>query len=56
MAQFEAGNPALKVLSPPEVIGRFRYLMAWHPRMNTDVAHIWLRKAIGGVAEGLANP
>jgi DNA-binding transcriptional LysR family regulator len=55
MAQFEAGNPALKVLSPPEVIGRFRYLMAWHPRMNTDVAHIWLRKAIGGVAEGLAK-
>lgn len=56
MAQFEAGNPALKVLSPPDVVGRFRYLMAWHPRMNTDAAHIWLRKTIGDAAKSLSNP
>lgn len=46
MAEFEAGNPSLKILKPPEVLGRFTYLMAWHPRMNTDAAHVWLRAVI----------
>lgn len=46
MAEFEADNAALKILKPPEVLGRFTYLMAWHPRMNTDAAHVWLRGVI----------
>jgi DNA-binding transcriptional LysR family regulator len=55
MARFEAGNPELKVLRPPDVLGRFRYLMAWHPRMNTDAAHLWLRKAIREAAKGVSR-
>jgi DNA-binding transcriptional LysR family regulator len=43
MAELEADNPDLKILKPPEVLGTFNYLMAWHPRMNTDAAHLWLR-------------
>jgi DNA-binding transcriptional LysR family regulator len=43
IARFESNNLSLRVLKPPEALGRFNYLMAWHPRMNTDAAHIWLR-------------
>jgi DNA-binding transcriptional LysR family regulator len=53
MAHFESHNPQLKVLRPPDVLGPFRYLMAWHPRMNTDAAHLWLRKAIRDAAKVL---
>jgi hypothetical protein len=24
----------------PAVLGTFKYLMSWHPRMNTDAAHL----------------
>ncbi len=53
MARLEANNPALKVLSPPDVLGTFSYLMAWHPRMQTDAAHIWLRSVIRESAKSL---
>jgi DNA-binding transcriptional LysR family regulator len=46
IARFESNNLSLRILKPPAVLGRFNYLMAWHPRMNTDAAHIWLRRAI----------
>ncbi len=55
MGRLEAKNPALRVLSPPDVLGRFRYLMAWHPRMNTDAAHIWLRDTIREAAKQLSS-
>ena len=46
MAELEASNPAIRTLKGPDVLGRFNYLMYWHPRMNSDAAHIWLRSAI----------
>jgi DNA-binding transcriptional LysR family regulator len=46
IAELEADNPALKILKPPEILGTFKYLMAWHPRVNTDAAHVWLRSVI----------
>jgi DNA-binding transcriptional LysR family regulator len=46
MAELEASNPAIKVLKSPAVLGTFKYLMAWHPRMNNDAAHLWLRSVI----------
>jgi DNA-binding transcriptional LysR family regulator len=55
LAGFESNNPALKILKPPEVLGRFNYLMAWHPRMNTDAAHLWLRRAIRETANVLSQ-
>ena len=42
-------------LKPPEVLGRFNYLMARHPRMNTDAAHIWLRRAIRQTGKALSS-
>jgi len=44
-------NPAIKILKPPAEISTFRYVMTWHPRLNTDAAHTWLRSTmrdIGG--------
>jgi DNA-binding transcriptional LysR family regulator len=46
MAELEASNPATRILKAPAILGTFRYLMSWHPRMNTDAAHTWLRSII----------
>ena len=46
MAELEASNPSLRIVKAPDVLGTFKYLMAWHRRMNTDGAHIWLRSVI----------
>ena len=43
IATLEANHLPLKILKPPEVLGRFNYLMAWHPRMNTDNNHLHRR-------------
>lgn len=55
IARFEANNLSLRILKPPEVLGGFKYLMAWHPRMNTDAAHIWLRHAIRETGKALSS-
>jgi DNA-binding transcriptional LysR family regulator len=45
-AAAEKDNRNLKILgTPPELTG-FDYLMIWHPRLNTDVAHTWLRTVL----------
>jgi len=56
IARFELGNKGLKILRPPEVLGKFSYLMAWHPRMNTDAGHEWLRNVIREAAKALPGP
>ena len=46
MAELEARNPALRIVNGPDILGRFKYLMSWHPRLNGDAAHVWLRSII----------
>jgi len=46
MAELEASNPDMKFLKAPAVLRTFKYLMSWHPRMNTDAAHTWLRAIV----------
>jgi DNA-binding transcriptional LysR family regulator len=46
MAVLEASNKATKILEAPAAIGSFKYAMIWHPRMQTDAAHVWLRSII----------
>src|ERR1700730_3844773 len=46
IAELEDSNPSVRIVKAPAVLGTFKYLMAWHPRMNTDAAHIWLRSII----------
>jgi len=40
-----------KVLPAPKMLGSFRYLMVWHPRMDHDRAHQWLRQELALLAE-----
>ncbi len=55
IAIYEARNLALRILLPPKIMTGFSYLMAWHPRMNTDAAHMWLRRAIDEATKDMAN-
>jgi DNA-binding transcriptional LysR family regulator len=52
-AMAEAGNRAVKVLRAPAEITGFKYLMVWHPRVNTDAAHAWLRGEISKIGKDL---
>lgn len=45
-----AGLPGLTVVPAPPEIGAMTYRMAWHPRLDSDPAHRWLRDAVRDVA------
>jgi len=49
-----ARDRRIKLLAPPEPLHSFKYVMVWHPRVNTDAAHIWLRKTIQNLGRSLA--
>ena len=36
----------LRLVKAPQELHAFHFLMAWHPRLNTDPRHLWLRKAV----------
>ncbi len=43
----------IKVLKAPAEVGGFRYVMTWHPRLNTDAAHAWLRNTMQTIGESI---
>ena len=53
IAVLRAGSTTLKLLRTPKPMSRFTYFMWWHPRMNSDAAHVWLRNIIQEVAKSL---
>jgi DNA-binding transcriptional LysR family regulator len=54
-AQAYARDRRIKLLVPPEPMHSFKYVMVWHPRVNTDAAHIWLRKTIQMLGRSLSE-
>ncbi len=36
----------LAFLKPPKLLGFFDYVMIWHPRLENDLAHSWLREEV----------
>jgi DNA-binding transcriptional LysR family regulator len=34
----------IRMLEPPVEFKEFRYIQVWHPRMDSDPAHLWLRR------------
>jgi hypothetical protein len=40
------GNRELRVVKAPHELHPFYFLMAWHPRLNSDPRHVWLREAM----------
>ena len=54
MALLEAPKKATKILEGPAALGSFKYVMIWHPRMQTDAAHAWLRSMIRDLGRQLS--
>jgi DNA-binding transcriptional LysR family regulator len=54
MAELEASNPCVRIVNAPAALGEFKYLMAWHPRMNSDAAHVWLRSIIRDAGKAIS--
>ncbi len=42
-----------KLVGAPNLLGTFSYLMAWHPRMNDDTGHTWLRNVVVSICKGI---
>jgi hypothetical protein len=45
----------LRLVKAPQELHAFHFLMAWHPRLNSDPRHVWLRGAMRsttGVLDG----
>jgi DNA-binding transcriptional LysR family regulator len=40
------GNRELRAVKAPRELHPFHFLMAWHPRFNSDPRHAWLREAL----------
>jgi DNA-binding transcriptional LysR family regulator len=45
-AEKYAKHLQVRVVAAPPELGRYEYWMAWHPRLNTDSAHQWLRREV----------
>ena len=50
-ASAEAEKRSIRLIEPPEELTGFKYLMIWHPRVNTDAAHSWLRGEIRAIGK-----
>jgi DNA-binding transcriptional LysR family regulator len=48
-------NRKLRLVKAPQELHAFHFLMAWHPRLNSDSRHVWLREAIRSTAAGLGG-
>ena len=53
IAEYEARRPNLKILKAPKELLPLRYMMFWHPRMNSDASHQWLRSTMKAVGDGV---
>jgi DNA-binding transcriptional LysR family regulator len=47
------GNRGLRVVKAPQELHAFHFLMAWHPRLNSDPPHVWLRQAMRSITANL---
>ena len=45
-------DPRLAIVHPPKLLGSFNYTMTWHPRLEQDAAHKWLRQQVRLSCEG----
>jgi DNA-binding transcriptional LysR family regulator len=47
------GNRELRVVKAPHELHPFHFLMAWHPRLNSDPRHVWLREMMRSTTDAL---
>jgi DNA-binding transcriptional LysR family regulator len=48
-------NRDLRLVKAPQELRPFYFLMAWHPRLNSDPPHLWLRQAVRSAAGSLIS-
>jgi DNA-binding transcriptional LysR family regulator len=53
MTSVVKGDRKLRLVKAPQELHGFHFLMAWHPRLNTDPRHVWLREAMRSIAADL---
>ncbi len=53
-AEHYAGRAKVAIVPAPFAFEPIRYVMAWHPRLNAEPAHVWFRQLIAGVARELS--
>ena len=46
----------LRLVKTPQELHAFHFLMAWHPRLNTDPRHVWLREAVRSTVAPNGSP
>ncbi|QUQ66588.1 hypothetical protein [Kutzneria sp. CA-103260] len=53
-AEARRGDDSVRfVEAPAELAAPFPYGMVWHPRLNSDPAHVWARALVSEVAAEL---
>ena len=55
LASVVRGNRELRLVRAPQELHPFHFLMAWHPRHNSDPRHLWLRAAVRSTTENLGQ-
>lgn len=53
MSSVVKADRRLRLAKAPQEFHPFHFLMAWHPRLNSDPRHMWLREAIRSTTAGL---
>jgi DNA-binding transcriptional LysR family regulator len=53
MSSVIRGNRELRIVKAPNELHPFHFLMAWHPRLNSDPRHLWLREAMRSTTAAL---
>lgn len=48
-------DASLRIAEPPREIEGLEYAMYWHPRVDADPAHRWLRGLVRDVAQSAAG-
>jgi hypothetical protein len=48
-------NRDVRLVKAPQELHPFYFLMAWHPRLDSDPPHVWLRQALRSAAGSLPN-
>jgi hypothetical protein len=49
------GNRELRVAEAPRELHRLHFLTAWHPRLDSDPRHVWLREAMRSTTDALTK-
>jgi DNA-binding transcriptional LysR family regulator len=55
LAEVQVTDPRLRLVEAPEEFDAFPYGMVWHPRLDTDPAHRWLREMIREAARDMTS-